>query len=133
MTNNEAEYEAVIAGLKLALKYGAKQSSYGTKRLQKYQGEICKLLPEFDECQLDRIPRTQNIEADVLAKLAAATESITEEGYMVTLLHSSIYQIEVRTINLTWDWRNRIVTYLQDRVLPDDKKEAKKLRMQADR
>lgn len=52
---------------------------------------------------------------------------------MVTLLHSSIYQIEVRTINLTWAWRNRIVTYLQDGVLPDDKKEAKKLRMQAAR
>nr|XP_016492764.1 PREDICTED: uncharacterized protein LOC107812226 [Nicotiana tabacum] len=33
-------------------------------------------------------------------------------------------------LNLTWDWRNRIVTYLQDDVLPSDKKEAKKLRMQ---
>jgi len=52
---------------------------------------------------------------------------------VVTLLHSSIDQIEVRTINLTWDWRNRIVTYLQDDILPDDKKEAKKLWMQAAR
>nr|XP_016450125.1 PREDICTED: uncharacterized protein LOC107774978 [Nicotiana tabacum] len=33
----------------------------------------------------------------------------------------------------TWDWRNRIVTYLQDGVLPNDKKEAKKLRIQASR
>jgi len=69
MTNNEAEYEAVIAGLRLALKYREKRLKLrcdsqlvanqftGTfqikkQRLQKYQTKICKLLPEFDECQL---------------------------------------------------------------------------------
>ncbi|XP_075096509.1 uncharacterized protein LOC142174587 [Nicotiana tabacum] len=79
MTNNEDEYEAVIAGLELALKYGAKRvilqcdsqlvinqvtGNFQIKeqRLQKYQVEICRMLPEFDECQLDQIPQTQNIE-----------------------------------------------------------------------
>ncbi|XP_019246562.1 PREDICTED: uncharacterized protein LOC109226223 [Nicotiana attenuata] len=112
MTNNEAEYEAVIAGLRLALKYGARRVilrcdsqlvvnqvtrtfQIKEQRLQKYQAKICRLLPEFDECQLDQIPRAQNIEADGLAKLAAATKNI----------------------NLTWDWRNHIVAYLQDDVL----------------
>ncbi|XP_019244505.1 PREDICTED: uncharacterized protein LOC109224380 [Nicotiana attenuata] len=88
MTNNEAEYEAVIAGLRLALKYGGRwiilrydsqlvvNQVTGTfqikdQRLQKYQAEICKLLPEFDECQLDLILQAQNIEADGLAKLAS--------------------------------------------------------------
>ncbi|XP_070045999.1 uncharacterized protein [Nicotiana tomentosiformis] len=83
MTNNEAEYEAVIAGLRLILKHGAKQLKLccdsqlvvnqvtGTfqikeQRLQKYQTEICKLLPEFDQCQLDQIPRAQNTEDGVL-------------------------------------------------------------------
>nr|XP_016506893.1 PREDICTED: uncharacterized protein LOC107824606 [Nicotiana tabacum] len=77
MTNNEAEYEAVIAGLKLALKYGARwvilrchsqlvvNQVTGTfqikeQRLQKYQTEIHKLLPEFDECRFDQIPRAQS-------------------------------------------------------------------------
>ncbi|XP_019258118.1 PREDICTED: uncharacterized protein LOC109236399 [Nicotiana attenuata] len=85
MTNNEAEDEVVIAGLKLALKYGARRlvlhcdsplvvnQVTGTfkikeQRLQKYQSEIHKLLPEFDECRLDQIPRAQNVEADGLAK-----------------------------------------------------------------
>nr|XP_009768407.1 PREDICTED: uncharacterized protein LOC104219413 [Nicotiana sylvestris] len=85
MTNNEAEYEAVIAGLKLALKYGARRvvlrcdsqlivnQVIGTfqikeQSLQKYQAEIHKLLPEFDECRLDQIPRAQNIEVYGLAK-----------------------------------------------------------------
>nr|XP_009611690.1 uncharacterized protein LOC104105147 [Nicotiana tomentosiformis] len=128
--------ECLLAVSEVAMSAVHVQEDKGTfhikeQRLQKYQAEICKLLSEFDEYQLDRIPRAQNIEADSLAKLAADTKSITRERNMITLLHSLIDQIEVRTINLTWDWRNRIVTYLQDGVLPDDKKEAKKIRMQA--
>nr|XP_009764173.1 PREDICTED: uncharacterized protein LOC104215932 [Nicotiana sylvestris] len=129
MTNNEVEYEAVIARLKLALKYRAKgvvlrcdsqlivNQAIGTfqikeQRLQKYQAKICKLLPEFDECWFDQIPRAQNIETDGLYKLVVTTKNITGKGNAVTLLHLSIDQIE-------------------DRVLLDDKKEAKKFRMQA--
>nr|XP_016479408.1 PREDICTED: uncharacterized protein LOC107800698 [Nicotiana tabacum] len=104
------------------------------QRLQKYHTEICKLLPEFDECQLDQIPQAQNIEADGLAKSTAATKNFTtEDQSKVHLLNSLIDQIKVRNVNLTWDWRNRIATYLQDGILPNDKKEAKKLWMQAAR
>nr|XP_009771848.1 PREDICTED: uncharacterized protein LOC104222315 [Nicotiana sylvestris] len=96
--------------------------------------EICRILPEFDECQLDQIPRVQNIKVDSLAKLASTTKSITTENKSVVhLLNLSLDQIMVRTINLTWDWRRRIIAYLQYGTLPSDKKEAKKLRMQADR
>ncbi|XP_019227573.1 PREDICTED: uncharacterized protein LOC109208874 [Nicotiana attenuata] len=136
-------------GLKLALKYGVRRlilhcdsqlvvnQLTGTyqikgKRLQRYQSEIRKLLPEFDECRLDQIPRAQNMEADGLAKLAAATKNINKES-VITLLHSAIDHIEVLSLNLTWDWQNRLVYYLQDGILPQDKKEAKKLRVQAAR
>ncbi|XP_019246530.1 PREDICTED: uncharacterized protein LOC109226191 [Nicotiana attenuata] len=94
MTNNEVDYEAVIAGLRLALKYGAKRLKLhgdsqlvvnqvaGTfqikeQRLKEDQTEICKLLPNFGECQLDQIPRAQNVKAHGLAKLTAPTKSIT--------------------------------------------------------
>ncbi|XP_075112272.1 uncharacterized protein LOC142182166 [Nicotiana tabacum] len=130
MTNNEDEYEAIIARLNLALKYGARRvilrcdtqlvvnqviGNFQIKkqRLQKYQTKIHKLLPEFDECRFNQIPRAQNIEEDGLAKLAAATRNITKEN-VVTLLHSSIDQVEEGT-------------------LPQDKKEAKKFRIQAAR
>ncbi|XP_070041243.1 uncharacterized protein [Nicotiana tomentosiformis] len=121
MTNNEAEYEAVITGLRLALKYGAKQlklccdfqpvvnhvtGTYQIKeqRLQKYQSEICTLLLNFNECQLDQISRAQNIEADGLAKLAATTRSITiRDKSIVHLLNSSVDQIEVKFVSLIWD------------------------------
>nr|XP_016464544.1 PREDICTED: uncharacterized protein LOC107787450 [Nicotiana tabacum] len=78
------------------------------------------------------IPRAQNIEADGRAKLATSTKNINKEN-VVTLLHSSIDQVEVHSVKLTWDWRNRIVTYLQVGMLSQDKKEAKKLRIQAAR
>nr|XP_016508512.1 PREDICTED: uncharacterized protein LOC107826081 [Nicotiana tabacum] len=119
MTNNKVEYEAITAGLRLALKYGAKRLKLrcdsqlvvkqviGTlqikeQRLQKYQTGIYKLLPKFDECRLDQILRAQNVEVDGLAKLGAATKSIT-----------------------TGDKSAGTLLY--------DKKEAKKLRMQAAR
>nr|XP_016459392.1 PREDICTED: uncharacterized protein LOC107782945 [Nicotiana tabacum] len=87
MTNNEAEYEAVIAGLKLALKYGARRV------ILQYDSQLVVN-------KLDQIPQAQNIEADGLAKLAVATKSITGEGDMVTLLHSSLKQIEAARYNV---------------------------------
>ncbi|XP_019241234.1 PREDICTED: uncharacterized protein LOC109221226 [Nicotiana attenuata] len=147
----EAKQEALCASacFKLALKCGAWRlilhcdsqlvvnQVTGTfqikeQRLQKYQSEIHKLLPEFEECHLDQIPRAQNIEADGLAKLAAATKNINKEN-VVTLLHSAIDHVKVLSLNLTWDWRNRFISYLQDGTLPQDKEEAKKLRTQAAR
>ncbi|XP_019238706.1 PREDICTED: uncharacterized protein LOC109218775 [Nicotiana attenuata] len=149
MTNHEAEYKDVVAGIKLAVKYGARRlvlhcdsqfvvkqitGTYQIKeqRLQKYQSEVHKLMLEFDECRLEQIPRAQNVKADGLAKLAAATKNINK-GSVVTLLHSAIDHAEVLSLNLTWDWRNHYVSYLQDGTLPLDKKEAKKLCVQAAR
>ncbi|XP_070057549.1 uncharacterized protein [Nicotiana tomentosiformis] len=84
-------------------------------RLQKYHTKIYKLMPEFDEYQLDQIPRPQNTEEDGLAKLAAATKNIaTGDKSVIHLLNSSLDHVE-------------------DDILPDDKKEAKKLRMQVAR
>lgn len=69
-----------------------------------------------------------------LAKLAAATKSITTgDKSLVHLLNSSLDQIEVRSVSLIWEWRNCVITYFQDETLPNDKKEPKKLRMQATR
>ncbi|XP_019254080.1 PREDICTED: uncharacterized protein LOC109232811 [Nicotiana attenuata] len=147
----EVEQEALRASarMKLAIKYGARRlilhcdsqlvvnqvtGTYQIKeqRLQKYQSEIRKLMHEFDECRFEQIPRAQNVEADSLAKLAAATKNINKEN-VVTLLHSAVDHVEVFSLNLTWDWRNQFVSYLQDGTLPRDKKEGKKLRVQAAR
>ncbi|XP_070036044.1 uncharacterized protein [Nicotiana tomentosiformis] len=131
LTVSEVPVSAVLVredkGLRLALKYRARRVilrcdsqlvinqvtwtfQIKEQRLKKYQAKICKLLLEFDECRFDQIPRAQNNEADELAKLAIVTKRVTGKGNMVAL-YSSIGQIE-------------------EGILPDDKKEAKKLRIQ---
>nr|XP_016510653.1 PREDICTED: uncharacterized protein LOC107827932 [Nicotiana tabacum] len=76
----------------------------------------------------------KNAEADDLTKLVAATKSITTgDKSVVHLLYSSLDQVEVRSVSLTWDWHNRIIAYFHHGALLNDKKEAKKLRMQAAR
>nr|XP_009778622.1 PREDICTED: uncharacterized protein LOC104227939 [Nicotiana sylvestris] len=123
---------AAIADEPSATRIVTKTFQIKEQRLQRYQSEIHKLLPEFDECRLDQIPRAQNIEEDGLAKLAATTKNINKEN-VVTLLHSAIDHVEVHSINLTWDWRSRFAAYLKDGTPPQDKKEAKKLWVQAAR
>uniref|UniRef100_A0A1S4AII4 Reverse transcriptase domain-containing protein n=1 Tax=Nicotiana tabacum TaxID=4097 RepID=A0A1S4AII4_TOBAC len=76
-------------------------------------GLVLEVPMEFDECRFNQVPRVQNIEADGLAKLVAATSNINKEN-MVALLHSAI-------------------DHAEDGMLPQDKKEAKKLRVQAAR
>lgn len=50
---------------------------------------------------------------------------------MVHLLISALDHAEVKSINLTLDWSNCIINYLQVGALLDDKKEATRLRMKA--
>ncbi|CAA0837914.1 Polynucleotidyl transferase- ribonuclease H-like superfamily protein, partial [Striga hermonthica] len=87
ISNNEAEYEAVIKGLKLALSGGARavqvhsdsqlvvdqfQEGFEVReeRMMKYVEEIMKLQGEFDSFELIQIPRGENGRADLLAKMA---------------------------------------------------------------
>ncbi|XP_070029423.1 uncharacterized protein [Nicotiana sylvestris] len=107
ITNNEAEYGAVLAGLELAR-----------------------------ELRIKQIPREENVEADVLANLVSAAEVTNDENtYVIHLFHSVLDQDknEVNYNNLTWDWRNEIVNLLQYGILPEDKKKAQALHKKATR
>ncbi|XP_070005527.1 uncharacterized protein [Nicotiana sylvestris] len=106
-TNNEAEYEVVIAGLELARELG-----------------------------IEQIPRDENAEADALVNLVSAAEVTNEENaYVIHLFHSVLEQDknEVNYNNLTLDWRNDIVNFSQYGILPEDKKKAQALRKKAAR
>ncbi|KAL0440299.1 UNVERIFIED_CONTAM: Ribonuclease HI [Sesamum latifolium] len=88
-SNNEAEYEALIAGEKLALAAGAKplkahsdsqlvvnqiRGDYEAKgsKMTKYLSCIQTLMRKFDEFAIEQIPRSKNEEADQLARLASS-------------------------------------------------------------
>ena len=86
-TNNEAEYQAAIAGLEAALAAGARnvhlrmdselvvrQLEFRYKvrnaRLRPFFTRLLELRRKFDSFRLDSIPRAQNSRADQLANLA---------------------------------------------------------------
>jgi len=89
-TNNEAEYQAAIAGLEAALALGARdvalrldselvvrQLEFRYKvrnpRLKPFFARLLELRRRFDEFEVTSIPRAQNKRADQLANLALDT------------------------------------------------------------
>ena len=104
-TNNMAEYEALILGLKALKDFQAQriniqgdsdviikqvQGEYQTKnpRLRLYRNLVLYLIEEFKECKFTVIPRKENAEADPLA-VSASLFQIPENP-------KKKYQIEVR-------------------------------------
>jgi len=88
-SNNQAEYEALIAGLRLARDIGVRNlrcktdsqlvtsqmnGEYQTREslLQKYYGIARNLILQFDEVHIIHVPRTENDKADLLFKLASS-------------------------------------------------------------
>ncbi|XP_070019554.1 uncharacterized protein [Nicotiana sylvestris] len=153
ITNNEAEYEAMIAGLELArelrieqviiksdsqLVVNQMQGTYIAReaRMQQYLEKARDLVRQFQTWNVIQIPTEENVEANTLANLASAAEVTNEENASVIhLFHSVLDQDknEVNYINLTWDWRNEIVNFLQYGILPEDKKKVQALRQKAAR
>ncbi|XP_061347978.1 uncharacterized protein LOC133293426 [Gastrolobium bilobum] len=87
-SNNQAEYEAVLAGLAMAKDLGETnitlksdsqlviaqvQGSYQAKEalMIKYLEKVRLLLTEFQSFKVEHIPREQNSRADILSKLAS--------------------------------------------------------------
>ncbi|XP_070047476.1 uncharacterized protein [Nicotiana tomentosiformis] len=153
ITNNEAEYEAVIAGLELARKLAIEQiiiksdsqlivnQMQGTYiarkvRMQQYLEKARELIKQFQTWKFVQIPREENAEADALVNLASVVEiTNAENAIVIHLFHPTLDQDknEVNFNNLTWDWRNEFVNFLQYGTLPEDKKESQLLRRKAAR
>ncbi|KAK0573656.1 hypothetical protein LWI29_011551 [Acer saccharum] len=116
-TNNQAEYEALIAGLRVCTVLGADEMEIFSDSqvivnqvLDKYQArdenmitylKLAKeLLGRFKEYRIIQIPREENEQADALAKLAFTTINIWPRNIpMIHLLQPSIVkQMEVGAV-----------------------------------
>ena len=90
-TNNEAEYEAVLAGLGIAKDLGAKnlevrsdsqvivghiQGDYEARgeKMIKYIAKIQEHRADFDRIVLTKIPREENVKADALARIGSGSD-----------------------------------------------------------
>ncbi|KAL5578310.1 hypothetical protein UlMin_020009 [Ulmus minor] len=138
-TNNEAEYEALIAGLNLAKDMGIKKLSIrsDSQLMASYLEHIKILQPAFEEFDISQIPRADNSHADALANLGSsipATESQTIP--LLYLQWSSVWKdppAEITTIDASDSWMTPIVSYLTSDELPEDRNEARRLRAKAAR
>ncbi|XP_075103548.1 uncharacterized protein LOC142178116 [Nicotiana tabacum] len=154
LTNNEAQYEALIVGLELSrvldfevieikcdsqLVVNQVYGIFHTKeeRMQQYVIKVQALLERFYEWSITHIPREDNAEVDALAILGLSTEITGLEFGMVVQLMSSVLDTdgyyEVNSASLVWDWRNEIINYLEHGKLPDDPKVSRALRTKAAR
>ena len=91
-TNNEAEYEALIAGLRIAKELNIKalqifsdsqlivcqvRKEFQAKggNLPAYLSKAWELLHDFDRYSINHIPREENMKADSLAKYSSTGEA----------------------------------------------------------
>ena len=147
-SNNEAEYEAVIAGLNFAHSMEVYQlevcsdSQLVVKQIEdtyKAKGEkmilylkkVRELLRKFVLVLVRHIPRAKNSRADALEKLATASQEYLSRLTPVEhLVEPSIdlYDEEVSLVMFEPSWMDPIWDYLIEGLLPNDPKEASKLR-----
>ncbi|XP_075665749.1 uncharacterized protein LOC142635490 [Castanea sativa] len=150
-TNNEAEYEGILTGLRLGKAIGAKnlviqsdsklviaqiKEEYEAKeeRMQKYLKIAKHLAWEFDKLEFVQIPRGQNMETDEIAKIASSEdEPACTELTMEIQERPSIEEISIFTIQRINSWMAPIISFLQDGHLPQDPKDARKIKQRATR
>ena len=95
-TNNEAEYEGILTGLRLGRALGIKHllvqndsklvirqinGDYEAKeeRMQKYLKLTKHLIQEFEEVVFEQVPRSQNTAADEISTLASSEDGRMDE------------------------------------------------------
>ncbi|CAL9017932.1 unnamed protein product, partial [Prunus brigantina] len=150
-SNNEAEYEALLAGLRLAKSMSAKQISihsdsqlivnqitadFAAKNasMSAYLSAAHQLLQKFQAYEIRQIPRSENSHADALSRLASAiNDKIGRKVPVEILSQPSTTTTEVCTVRYENTWMSPIYAFLSDGTLPTDKSQARKLRYRSTR
>ncbi|XP_071933220.1 uncharacterized protein [Coffea arabica] len=143
-TNNEVEYEALIAGLQLARTLGAQRihvrsdsqlvvcqvlSEYEAKdeTMQRYLSKVHQLTSYFKSFEIQRIPRSQNRRADALSRLASTSFSDLNKTVLVEVLNEPEYMEEVAyPVHPGDTWMNPFILFLSQGILPRGPSRCKK-------
>ncbi|XP_022024891.1 uncharacterized protein LOC110925233 [Helianthus annuus] len=149
-TNNKAEYEAFLTGLRLALKMGAKNlEAHVDSKLEAEQinsrydakGEAMALyleyarilINQFQTFKIIHINKSENKHADALSKLAATSfKHLAKEVRIEVLSNPSVPLRHVNVIEVgNPSWMSPIIMYLQHGTFPEGKTEARKIQHKA--
>nr|GEW99275.1 reverse transcriptase domain-containing protein [Tanacetum cinerariifolium] len=150
-SNNEAEYEALVAGLRIATQMGVKNiqvnvnsklvanqvlGTYVEKKdnMIKYLEIVKGLVNGFTTFSISQVPRSKNKQADALSKITSTSFAYLSKHVLVEVLEDkSIKEKEVAAV-IEEDgptWMPQLVDCLKEGVLLEDNKEARKLHLKA--
>jgi ribonuclease HI len=151
-TNNIAEYEALLLGLRKLKAIGIRRVVLKTDsqvisghvdksckardpKLEKYLDTIRRLEASFEGFSVKNIPRGENEHADLLAKSAAQGLPLPSEVFFETIKAPSVDLLERAVLNISSvyseDWRTEIMSFLQGNFLSDDEAYQKRIAARA--
>jgi ribonuclease HI len=150
VSNNEAEYESLLHGLRLAISLGIKgllvydNSAVVINQVNKswdrnkenmdaYFLEVCKLENKFYDLEFHHVVRDNNVAADISLKLDS-TRAQVPVGVFVHELHASSISEKVPTTTdptpphpgqevmmIYVNWRQPFIDYIREQKVPSDK------------
>ncbi|GJR12087.1 reverse transcriptase domain-containing protein [Tanacetum coccineum] len=146
-SNNDAEYEALLAGLRIAKEMQVRdihafvdsklvasqvEGSYEAKgkRMIKYREKVLELASAFNRFRITHILRAENRKADALSKLAAVQFDHLSKEVLVEVLNKC--SVEAQEVNMVVEeegptWMTLIQNYLEKGKLPEDPVDARTL------
>ncbi|GAU40667.1 hypothetical protein TSUD_397790 [Trifolium subterraneum] len=140
-SNNQAEYEALIARMRLGKKMKvadlreksdshlvtsqvSREFQAKDPQLIKYLEQVRSLAKHFNTVELIYVPREQNARTDLLSKLASTKKPENNRTVIQeTVKKPSTGDLEVWMVTRNDDWRTPIIQYLENEKLPEEKEE----------
>ncbi|KAL0361979.1 UNVERIFIED_CONTAM: hypothetical protein Sradi_3882400 [Sesamum radiatum] len=147
-SNNEAEYEALVVGMRMAHETGARhllpysdsqivvnqvEGTYEAKEesMVQYLQQIENLKTKFHHFQIIQIPREENAKADSLSKLSSSLEDCRTRHITIHYLPEARTPLAVQPIVIGEDWRPPIIKWVEEGLLPKNRWEAARLKTRA--
>ena len=150
-SNNEAEYEAVLAGLNSAKTLGAKNlivhcdsllitsqinGEYMAReeRMAAYLMKVQQTITNFNTVRVEQIGWNLNSHADALATLASVLSANSRRFILIETLAAPCIALptcHIHTITVDPCWMDPYVLYLKEGILPKQRKEAEIIKRKA--
>nr|GEW07611.1 hypothetical protein [Tanacetum cinerariifolium] len=152
-TNNEAEYEALIASLRIASQMGIQnlQANVDSKLVAnqvngiyiakessmiRYLEKVKNLANIFKGLFIKEIPRGENKKADALSKITSTSFAhLSKQVLVEELKEKAIDEKEILAVveEEGHTWMTLVYEYLTEGILPEEKKKARTVRRKAGR
>ncbi|RDX75915.1 hypothetical protein CR513_44151, partial [Mucuna pruriens] len=135
--NNQAEYEALLARIRLAKELGGGKvdgkvnDKYQARDLQliQYLGAVKAQTRTLEKFTLLHVPREKNERANLLANLASKKKGeLNRIVIQEALGRPTIEELAILCNEWQSSWSDPIISYLRKNSMPDDPKEARKIK-----